>query len=411
VNQPTLLMVGYHFPPLAGSSGIQRPLGFVRHLPAHGIRTVVLTTHPRAYEQTREDLLGELPESCTVLRAPAWDTARHLAIAGRYPRALASPDRWASWYPGALVTGLRAIRRYQPFAIWATFPVATALRIGASLARRSGLPLLADFRDPMVQPDYPPDPEIKAHWQRIETDVMDRAALVTLTTPSAVEDYRTRYPAAAGRIELLENGYEEAAFEGLTATPPLTPGKVTVLHSGIVYGSERDPTALFQALALLKERSPGCYRRLSLRFRASSNDGLLRELGERAGVSEAVELLPGLPYREALQEMLSADALLLLQAANCNAQIPAKLYEYLRAGRPILGLTDAAGDTAAKLRTQGVESLAALDDAEAIAAALATLVQRLESQVPPAVAASCTESRAVRTRAWVACLRQRGLLP
>jgi hypothetical protein len=28
-----VLMVAYHFPPLAGSSGIQRTLRFVRHLP------------------------------------------------------------------------------------------------------------------------------------------------------------------------------------------------------------------------------------------------------------------------------------------------------------------------------------------------------------------------------------------
>ena len=31
-----VLMVAYHFPPLAGSSGIQRTLRFVQHLPAYG---------------------------------------------------------------------------------------------------------------------------------------------------------------------------------------------------------------------------------------------------------------------------------------------------------------------------------------------------------------------------------------
>jgi hypothetical protein len=68
--------------------------------------------------------------------------------------------------------------------------------------------------------------------------------------------------------------------------------------------------------------------------------------------------------------MVSVDALLVLQASNCNEQIPAKIYEYLRAGRPILALTDPAGDTAGVLRQAGMHSLARLDSIEEIAAIL-----------------------------------------
>jgi len=64
--------------------------------------------------------------------------------------------------------------------------------------------------------------------------------------------------------------------------------------------------------------------------------------------------------------MLRADGLLLIQAANCNEQIPAKLYEYLRARRPLLVLADPAGDTAQAARTAGVERIARLDDAAQI---------------------------------------------
>jgi hypothetical protein len=87
-------------------------------------------------------------------------------------------------------------------------------------------------------------------------------------------------------------------------------------------------------------------------------------------VAELVELAPPLPYRAALAEMLAADGLLLLQAANCNGQIPAKLYEYLRARRPLLALTDPAGDTAAALREAGIDTIADLASADAIAEAL-----------------------------------------
>ena len=50
-----LMMVAYHFPPLAGSSGIQRTLNFVRHLPRFGWEPLVLTAHPRAYTRTSDD--------------------------------------------------------------------------------------------------------------------------------------------------------------------------------------------------------------------------------------------------------------------------------------------------------------------------------------------------------------------
>ena len=50
-----LLMIAYHFPPLAGSSGVQRALRFARYLPEFGWEPVVLTVHKRAYDQVREE--------------------------------------------------------------------------------------------------------------------------------------------------------------------------------------------------------------------------------------------------------------------------------------------------------------------------------------------------------------------
>ena len=76
-------MVAYHFPPLAGSSGIQRTLRFVQHLPSFGWQPLVLTADTRAYERTSPDLQEALPPGTVVERAFALDTARHLSIGGR----------------------------------------------------------------------------------------------------------------------------------------------------------------------------------------------------------------------------------------------------------------------------------------------------------------------------------------
>jgi glycosyltransferase involved in cell wall biosynthesis len=393
---PRVLMVAYHFPPLAGSSGIQRTLRFVQHLPRFGWQPMVLTAAPRAYERTSEDLMGEVPADVVVERAFALDTARHLSLAGRYVGAMARPDRWVSWRPFAVRAGLGLVRRYRPRLLWSTYPIATAHLIGADLQRRTGLPWVADFRDPMAQPGYPEDPLTRARYEAIERAAIERAALCVFATPGAAREYRRRYPHAAERIVVIENGYDEDSFAGceeMAAAGPLNPGCTTLLHSGIVYPSERDPTQLFEAVARLASQSPDMARTLRLRFRASAHDDLLHALADRFGIRPLIEILPPLPYREALSEMMRADGLLVLQASNCNDQVPAKVYEYLRTGRPVLGLTDPVGDTAQALRLSGIEAIAPLDKAEAIAGLLSGF---LSGQAPPTVASQTAIAAASR---------------
>ncbi len=367
-----VLMIAYHFPPLAGSSGIQRTLRFAKYLPEFGWEPLILTAHPRAYERTSADLLAEIPEGAVVVRAPAFDTARHFSVAGRYPGFLARPDRWISWLPGATIAGLSMIRRYRPDVIWSTYPIATAHLIGAALSKRSGLPWVADFRDPMAQDGYPTDPRVWRSFKQIEERAAREATLCTFTTPGTVRLYSERYPQAAGRFKVIENGYDEETFAGLTpGSAPLNPGKITLLHSGIVYPSERDPTQFLQAIRTLIDTGKISAGQLRVRFRASMHEDFLRALTDKFGLNACIELLPPIPYNDALDEMMRADVLLIMQASNCNDQIPAKLYEYLRAGRPILALTDPVGDTAGVLRDAGIGAIAPLDQADAIGTLLA----------------------------------------
>lgn len=367
-----ILIVAYHFPPLAGSSGIQRTLRFVQHLPALGWEPLVLTAHPRAYERTSEDLMAEIASDTVVCRAQAWDTARHFSIKGRYLGAMARPDRWKSWRFDAVRQGMRLVREYDPSVIFSTYPVATAHLIGAELQRRTGLPWVADFRDPMAQDGYPSDPATWQSYRSIEEMAMQQAAANLFTTPGAAAGYRRQYPHAAERIHVLENGYDESSFASAdsvaaAASGPLNPGAVTLLHSGIVYPSERDPTQLMEALRQLHDAGAIQAGKLKIRFRAPVSDGFLHDRAAACGVSDYIEVCPPMGYRDALTEMLRADALLLMQASNCNAQIPAKLYEYLRAGRPVLCLADPAGDTARTVLAAGIDTVVPLDAAAAIA--------------------------------------------
>lgn len=395
-----LLMIAFHFPPLAGSSGIQRTLRFARYLPDNGWEPIVLSAHPRAYERTSDDQLQDMAPGLRVVRAQAWDTARHFAIGGRYIGALARPDRWQSWKYDAVRQGMRLIRALRPDAIWSTYPIATAHVIGLALHQRSGLPWVADFRDPMAQDGYPKDPATWRSFARIESQALTAATASTFTTPSALALYRQRYPQLVNSTHLLENGYDEETFSATSgqASGVLNAGRLTLLHSGIVYPSERDPRALFAALEWLKQSDLETYAQMRIRFRAPVHDALLHELARRHGVEDAIEIFPAIPYREALAEMLQADALLILQAGNCNAQIPAKLYEYMRARRPMLALTDPAGDTGITCRNAGIDAIAPLDDRHAIAALLTRFCKNPNSGTHASEAAITNASRQGRTQ-------------
>jgi glycosyltransferase involved in cell wall biosynthesis len=396
-----VLMIAYHYPPMVGGSGILRTLAFTQYLPRAGWEPLVLSVTPNAYPAR------EAANGTPAHRSYALDTARHLALRGRYPALLAQPDRWISWWLSAVPAGLRLIRQYRPQAIWSSYPIATAHLVGLTLHRLTGLPWIADQRDPMIDEDYPPDPRRYRIHRWIEQQAMQRSAAVVCTTPGAVSDLRMRH--AAGRIELIENGYDEASFIAAeTVAPRAGPpdGPFRLLHSGVIYPSERDPRSLFAAL--LQLRAGGVLRADNFRLilRATGHDDYLRPL--LRGLEDIVELAPALPYREGLAEMMHADGLLLLQAANCNHQIPAKMYEYLRARRPLLALTHPDGDTACSLRRAGIDTIAALDQAADIAAALAHFlhlcrVRRAPLAAPETIAA---HSRAVRSRELAALLDQ-----
>jgi glycosyltransferase involved in cell wall biosynthesis len=406
-----VLMIAYHFPPVRGSSGIQRTVRFARWLPELGWEPIILTAHPRAYEATVEDAANEVQPGMVVCRAFALDAARHLSIAGRYPDWLALPDRWSSWWLGAVPAGLSLIRRLRPDAIWSTHPLATAHRIGATLHRLTGLPWVADFRDPMAQDGYPKDARRWRSFKRIEERVFRDADVCVFTTQGAAATYRARYPDAAERIAVIENGYDEEVFANLPATVrrPLSPDRpLLLLHSGTMYPDERDPSTLFRALRRLVDSGRIRPGQLVLRFRASGHDGNLLARAAEAQVSEFVEVSPPAGYREALAEMMTADGLFVVQSADCNDQIPAKLYEYLRAQRPILGLADPRGDTARLLREAGQTHIGALESESAIAAALEGFLVSLRqgAALRPHATVIARASRRERTAELAACLNR-----
>lgn len=380
-----VLAIAYHYPPIQGSSGVHRTLAFSRYLPEWGWDVTVLTAHLRAYKNQRMENISLIPNHVKIDRAQAWDTVRHLSIGGRYPRLLALPDRWQTWIAGGIVAGLRAIRRDGVTALFSTYPIASAHVIGLILNRLTGLPWIADFRDPMYQENYPADARVRNIYRWLEQKVFRYAERILVTTPGTADYYGHRYgDEAYRRIHVVANGFDPEAFPAdlpppRESIPPVGARKLVLLHSGILYPMERNPEPFFRALSNLRATGDPSFANVQVVFRGSVHGPTFQPLVDRLGLSDVVSFPAAVSYRDALSEMLEADGLLVFQADNCNSQIPAKVYEYLYAGKPIIGITDPKGDTGRLLLDTGVSTVAKLEDEAAISGLLMDCIGKLRN--------------------------------
>jgi hypothetical protein len=182
---------------------------------------------------------------------------------------------------------------------------------------------------------------------------------------------------------VIPNGYDEDDFvsigieNGSRARP--SDGRLRLVHAGLIYPDDRDPRAFFRAVQKLKAEGIIDSRNVTIDLRASGSERYYSTLLSEFGIDDLVQLLPALPHREALRDAASGDAFLLFQAASCNHQIPAKVYEYLRLEKPIFALTSVVGDTARLLEEVGGATIADLADQNSIAGALPRFLASVRS--------------------------------
>jgi len=340
-----LLMVAWLYAPAGGSSGVLRPLKFSKYLPARGWIPHILTVRESLYRHIDQSLLGDIPVEASVHRTFAVDLGRHLAVRGRQLVPFALPDRYVGWLPFAVARGLRIIRRHQITALYSTSPSPTAHLVAAVLKAASKVPWVADFRDPWVE-----DPGTAfgtRPWRhrldcRLERLVVRSADRLTVTTPDLRGDFLGRYPdLPPDKVQVIYNGYDEEDFE--TLGPASRPDRFEIMHAGLVDREFRNPFPLFEAVSSLiaEGRLPREHVRITFLgispwLRSPQFTARVRALGLEA----IVELVPRVPHSEALHRLGRSAVLLLLQASeDTGSLIPAKAFEYLRLGRPILALT------------------------------------------------------------------------
>ena len=241
------------------------------------------------------------------------------------------PDMRADWVRTAIPAGRQLIKEWKPDIIFASAPPNTGLMVASQLARAHQVPWVADFRDLWVDNPYHSEPG----WRRridaiLERRILRGAAGVVTVSPIWAEQLRRRH---GKDVTVVYNGYAEEDFPPLARrTDP--EGSLTIRYMGSIYRGFRDPSALFSAIALLPD---DLRTRINVEFFSDAGDAVL-DAAAAHRVESAVTVKPRVPYRHALALQMEADVLLLLQSSDPRDEgnLPAKLFEYLYARRPLL---------------------------------------------------------------------------
>jgi glycosyltransferase involved in cell wall biosynthesis len=402
-----VLFIAFFFPPIGGA-GVQRSLKFVRYLPESGWRATVLTSRAR-YWMHDESLLAELPPETRVLRAPFWGgrLAGGGATAGarsharvRFLRLLARtvlvPDAYVGWILPAFRMARRELARERYDAILTTSSPDSAHLLGRRLKRLTGIPWVADFRDPWTRrlAYAPPTRLHDALHRRLERSCLREADRVVVTAEETRRDFLARAPELSqGKITVIPNGFDEDDFtnaETLLYNLGAAPGLAQIPHAPILHAGQLNPerpiAAYLEGLRLFAEREPARASLAETLFLGGHYDRDREEV-ERRGLGALVRFQGGCPHALSVAALLRSRILLLLEQDSDRGRLllPGKIFEYLRARRPILAVVPRGGAADRLVRECQAGWVADPSRPDSIAEGISRLIEddRLPAETPP----------------------------
>jgi glycosyltransferase involved in cell wall biosynthesis len=346
-----VFMIAFHFPPDA-SIGAQRTFKTAEYLPQYGWDPIILTAKESAYGtvEKSQDISKEL--LANTHRTAALDVHRHLTIKGKHLGWMSIIDRWTTWVPGAIWKGLKLIKQQKPDLIWSTAPIPSAHIIAAILSKISGIPWVADYRDPFSY-HHTLVSKIKTKiLKKIDKVTVKTSTATIFTTPKTTELYRNYFhDESTDKFNTVENGYDEQNWSKLSShklssKPPLSKDKFSLLYSGVLYPNGRDPTPLFFSIQSLKLSGVIADDNFELIFQGAGDGKNYEELIESLKITNMVKFTPSVPYLDSLACLKEAGALVIIQGQIFNYQVPGKLYEYIKSAKPIIVMTPNDSSTA-----------------------------------------------------------------
>ncbi len=357
-------MVCCAFPP-TGGPGVQRSAKFAKYLPSCGWLPTVWSAGGLDGMPSDPTLRSELPTEVVVHEQRCDGRIRKLRRAtgmltgvGGAARAVGKaidwrvdawlarasmPDRFVSWARSSVRPLLQLIRRERIGAIFSTFSPASNHMLAMTLKRRTNLPWIADFRD-LWTDDYryiETDGDRRRAHRQLEREILEAADVVIGVTERQTRILAGKVPHLRHKFITITNGFDPADFASDVA-PPRDAETFTISHIGRL-DHWRTCEAWFEGLRRFVV-DPGCERsRFRIRVVGHADDTTRRKLRATGAICEFVGYVT---HREAVAEMRGADVLLLNvpDGPNGDSVIPAKLFEYLAAARPIVVIGPPGGE-------------------------------------------------------------------
>jgi glycosyltransferase involved in cell wall biosynthesis len=256
------------------------------------------------------------------------------------------PDYACLWYFTAVREARRLAAANAYDAVVTVSDPFTGHLVGLRLKKDyPATPWLVDVGDPFSFQDVTPVNNPRLHGRRnvaAEREVLSRADGVAVTNPVARAEYVARFPESAGKIHVVPP---------LLSLPPPPPGGprffpedgiLRLVFIGTLYRDVRNPAFLLRLFVRLLETPLS--DRLEFHFFGDVNDcGDYFEEAEKA--TKGKTRLHGMVNRVTVSRAM-AEAAALVHIGNITRyQLPSKVVEYAAAGRPIINIVRAEGDS------------------------------------------------------------------
>jgi hypothetical protein len=240
---------------------------------------------------------------------------------------------------------------------------------------RTDVKWVADYRDPWVEQHiYPGIWPFSLIEPRLEQLTVGRSDLITTVSQPLSDVLAEKFPHVP--VKTIENGFDpdDNHFGACELLP--NDGKKRFIYTGTIYPGKSDISPFFEAIKHLEKSIPNLSDRCELVF-AGGNLGDLGRLVQKYDMQNYVRSLGFVDRSVALSLQSAADALIFLswEGPNTKGVLTGKLFEYLTASAPILGVGITNQSLAGNLIEQAGAGLALGTNVPEIAATIQRILE------------------------------------
>ena len=277
------------------------------------------------------------------------------------------PDPRVMWVRPSVRFLKKYLEEHPVDAIVTTGPPQSMHLIGLRLSQATGIPWVADFRDPWTKMFYFKHlgltswAEKKHH--RLEQEVLDDATVVVAVSPLVQEEFQTMTDTP---VELITNGFDDDDFDQVVEPD----GYFNITHTGL-FASDGNPEVLWQALAEKCQSDPDFDKLLRVRLVGKTDKEIIDSINA-AGLGKHLINLGYQDHNIAVREQKNASLLILplRKEPEYRATLPGKLFEYLASMNPILGIGQTDGAMARIVNQTGAGVVFGWEDKASVTAYL-----------------------------------------